>query len=243
MAEDDPTVSGGAPDLLTLRQTGKGSPDDPWADFSLREEVRAYEARLIGLALREAGGVVSRAARLLGFRHYQSLISLINNRHRGLLTARSPVVRRRHSIIRKDAPPEAPRGEGAVRRRGRPVTILHAEDDRQVADTVRGALEAEGWAVDTCREGAAALRKLAGTKLYDLLLLDNELPGVGGLELARLARALPHRRGVPVVMLAAGDRESEARRTGVDDFLRKPEGVAALVETLAQLIGANPGRE
>ena len=48
-------------------------------------------------ALRDAGGGVSHAARLLGFRHHQTFVALLNNRHKDLLHARNPVVPRRRA--------------------------------------------------------------------------------------------------------------------------------------------------
>lgn len=69
--------------------------------FSLREEVRRLEARYIALALREAGGKVSRAAKLLGFEDHGSLNALLKNRHTELLSARLPKVPRRRSILKK----------------------------------------------------------------------------------------------------------------------------------------------
>jgi tetratricopeptide (TPR) repeat protein len=70
-----------------------------WEGFSFRSEVIRYERLLIQRALRDAGGIVSRAAQFLGFKHHQSLISLLNTRHKTLIQARSPVRPRRHSIM------------------------------------------------------------------------------------------------------------------------------------------------
>jgi tetratricopeptide (TPR) repeat protein len=70
-----------------------------WEGFSFKDAVRRYEARLITLALKETGGKVTAAARLLGFNHHQSLIALIGSRHKELLGARSPVRARRHHLL------------------------------------------------------------------------------------------------------------------------------------------------
>lgn len=72
-----------------------------WEGFSLKQQVLQSEKVLIQRALADSEGVVSRAARLLGFRHHQTLIALINSRHRDLLEARSPVKIRRRSLMRK----------------------------------------------------------------------------------------------------------------------------------------------
>ena len=67
--------------------------------FSLDSEVLRYEASLIRRALEESGGSVTRAARLLGVTH-QGLAFILNGRHSDLLSIRTPVKRRRRSIIR-----------------------------------------------------------------------------------------------------------------------------------------------
>jgi DNA-binding NtrC family response regulator len=86
--------------LLLLRATGKGTAIDPWINFSLVEEVRLYEERLITRALKESHGKVTSAARMLGLRH-QTLISIIESRHGELLQLRTPVQPRRRSIIKR----------------------------------------------------------------------------------------------------------------------------------------------
>lgn len=67
--------------------------------FSLDSEVLRHEGNLIRRALEESGGSVTRAARLLGVTH-QGLAFILNGRHSDLLSIRSPVKRRRRSIIR-----------------------------------------------------------------------------------------------------------------------------------------------
>ncbi len=67
--------------------------------FSLDAEVLRYEGNLIRKALEETGGSVTRAARLLGVTH-QGLAFILNGRHSDLLSIRTPVKRRRRSIIR-----------------------------------------------------------------------------------------------------------------------------------------------
>lgn len=68
--------------------------------FSLRDEVRRLEAHYIALALKEAGGKVSRAAKLLGFEDHGSLNALLKNKHPELMSARLPRVARRRSILK-----------------------------------------------------------------------------------------------------------------------------------------------
>jgi CheY-like chemotaxis protein/tetratricopeptide (TPR) repeat protein len=207
-------------------------PPRDWKGFSLAREVLRYERLIIERALKDAGGVVTRAAQLLGFKHHNSLISRINKRHTNLLKARSPVLPRKRSIIRDPDSQHQPPEQDETRA----VTILHVEDDRQVADVLRDTLEDEGWRVETCPDGLTAMRRLAGDTHYDLLLFDQGLPGASGLELVRAARRLPHRRRTPIVMLSAHDCEAEAWRAGVDAFLRKPEDIRSVTTMIARLL-------
>ncbi|MET0625640.1 MAG: response regulator [Pyrinomonadaceae bacterium] len=197
-----------------------------WERFSFRGAVRRYEGRLIEGALRDAGGVVARASQLLGLSR-QSLDSMLQRRHRRLLHLRTPLEPRRSSLMFRE-PDEAERPRG--------VHILHVEDDVLVAAAVRETLKGEGWHVSTYADGLAALREIEGGAEYDLMIIDRQLPGADGLELVSRARELPHRQQVPVIMLSAGDFEREARRAGASVFLRKPEDMDALAETIARLL-------
>jgi CheY-like chemotaxis protein len=200
----------------------------------LWEDVRRYEERVIGRALRDAGGVVSRAAQLLGFKHHNSLIALLNTRHKNLLHARSPIIPRRRSIVRGGQ--GASRVTAAAKWETRNVRVLHVEDNAIVLDAVKETLEVEGWRVEGCADGAEALKLIAGEARFDLLLLDCELPGVGGIEIVRAARRLAHRRQTPIIILSASDCVMEAHRAGANVFLRKPEDIHSLVETIAHLL-------
>ena len=117
------------------------------------------------------------------------------------------------------------------------VSILHVEDDETVASVAREILEAQGWRVETCVDGSTALEKISGEVEYDLLLIDDDLPGVNGLQLITHARELDHRCATPMVVLAANPIEAEAREAGADVFLRKPQGIGMLTETINRLLG------
>jgi DNA-binding NtrC family response regulator len=78
---------------------GAGSAAEIQPGFSLDAEVLRYEGSLIRKALEDSGGSVTRAARLLGVTH-QGLAFILNGRHSDLLSIRTPVKKRRRSIIR-----------------------------------------------------------------------------------------------------------------------------------------------
>jgi CheY-like chemotaxis protein len=196
-----------------------------WRNFSLRRAVHQYEAHLIRLALSETSGLVTHAARLLGFKHHQSLISLIQSRHKDLLKTRSAVRKRRRQLLGR-----------AKHERVETRRILHIEDNEAVANLVRETLEIERWNVETCADGKVALEKIASNVHYDLILLDNELPGLNGVELVQRARSMPHRERVPIVMLSATVDDAAARLAGADVGLRKPEDIGFLAETISRLL-------
>jgi DNA-binding response OmpR family regulator len=117
-----------------------------------------------------------------------------------------------------------------------PLTILYAEDHRVVADAVKETLELEGWRVVLCYDGAVALGRVESDAAYGLLIFDNHLPNVNGLELVGCARRLSHRERTPIIVLSASEAGAEARRAGADVFLRKPQDVGLLVETVKGLL-------
>ena len=101
-AEHGAVVEPAAVETVALRQRIDGVDFiDPWANFSFKDEVKNFEERLIEQALADARGSVSRAARLLGFRHHESLNWRLKNRNKALLPSRTPARQRRRSIIRK----------------------------------------------------------------------------------------------------------------------------------------------
>lgn len=122
------------------------------------------------------------------------------------------------------------------------VRILYAEDDQLVASAVSETLEREGWQVETCANGAAALGLVLSAEPFDVLLLDNGLPGMRGVEIARRARELPRRRRTPILILSASECAREAKAAGADAYLRKPQDVARLADTIRGLLaGAAEG--
>jgi two-component system, OmpR family, response regulator MprA len=113
------------------------------------------------------------------------------------------------------------------------VKILVVDDERAVRDSLRRALELQGYEVELASDGAEALARLAENGQPDAVVLDILMPGIDGLEVCRQIR----RRGssVPVLMLTArdavGDRV-EGLDAGADDYVVKP---FALEELLARL--------
>lgn len=97
-------------------------------------------------------------------------------------------------------------------------------------------LEMAGYTVDLCESGTAALRKIQSSRHYDLIITDNDLPGINGMELIKYARTLTHRRDIPIIMVSAIPVYTEACRAGADEFLKKPQDIIAVVETATRLL-------
>lgn len=105
-----------------------------------------------------------------------------------------------------------------------------------VARIVQEKLELDGCEVEICADGTLALEKITSNTHYNLLLLDNELPGISGLQLVQHARGLAHHHRTPIIILSATLDDETARMAGADAFLRKPEDISAVGETVAKLL-------
>jgi len=222
--------------VARLDGEGEKSEDRTWEGFSLKQHVHEAEKAVIERALRDAGGSVTRAARLLGFRHHQSLVSVINSRHKELLKTRSAIRKRRQHLF--SPPRKIKKTAGKVGRTSATpeISILHVEDNKVVARLIQDTLGAEGMHVDSCISGATALEVLKGEATYDAIIIDNNLPGLSGLELVLRVRSMDHRRNTPIIMLSGDDCEKEAWRAGVSAFLRKPEDVEQMSSSIHRLL-------
>jgi two-component system response regulator MprA len=114
------------------------------------------------------------------------------------------------------------------------VKILVVDDERAVRESLRRALELEGYEIELAGDGAEALTTLEHEDAQpDAVILDVLMPGVDGLEVCRRLRAAGN--AVPVLMLTARD-EVENRVAGLDagadDYVTKP---FALEELLARV--------
>lgn len=105
-----------------------------------------------------------------------------------------------------------------------------------VAKLIGEVLESADFRVQLCADGDAALRMLTGNDPYDVLIIDNSLPGLSGLELVQRTRKMTHRRRMPIIMLSGDDIEKQAWSAGADEFLRKPKGMDRIVSTVERLL-------
>jgi len=100
--------------------------------------------------------------------------------------------------------------------------ILIVEDDETIRSVLQEVLEEAGYAVEVACDGAAGLQAL-DSQLYMLVLVDINLPKVGGIEVLTMGRTLQPDASF-IVMTAFGTIENavEAMKLGAFDYLRKP---------------------
>jgi type II secretory ATPase GspE/PulE/Tfp pilus assembly ATPase PilB-like protein/ActR/RegA family two-component response regulator len=102
-------------------------------------------------------------------------------------------------------------------------SILVVDDDPEDRLLVRTILKKEGWDVEEARDGEEALERLAAGAIFDLVVLDLEMPKQDGRQVVTALRASGNT--VPVIVLTGSpDPEDEYRlmEGGADDYLRKP---------------------
>ncbi len=113
------------------------------------------------------------------------------------------------------------------------MRILVVDDERPVRESLRRALELEGYEIELAEDGGQALDQLENDSPPDAIVLDVLMPGIDGLEVCRRLRNAGNR--LPILMLTArADVENRVAGldAGADDYLTKP---FALEELLARL--------
>ncbi len=121
-------------------------------------------------------------------------------------------------------------------------TILVADDERKIVEVVRGYLEQAGFTVITASDGPGALAEFRRSH-PDLVLLDLNLPGLDGLD---VARAIRKDSPVPIIMLTARIEEADrliGLELGADDYITKPfspREVVARVRAVLRRMSSGP---
>ena len=113
--------------------------------------------------------------------------------------------------------------------------ILIVDDDVGMTDLLRLHLRREGLEVETAADAAIALRSIM-KQLPDLILLDVEMPYMGGLEVLKVLKSDPLTKGKPVIVLTSrtdDDCYTEAKKLGADAFFTKPVKKEALLQEVA----------
>ena len=115
------------------------------------------------------------------------------------------------------------------------MRVLIVEDEPLLAGAIRDGLRLEAIAADVALDGDSALELLA-VNAYDIAVLDRDIPGPSGDEVAR--HVVASGRGTPILMLTAADRlddKASGFELGADDYLTKPFEMQELVLRLRAL--------
>jgi two-component system, OmpR family, response regulator VanR len=115
------------------------------------------------------------------------------------------------------------------------VRVLIVEDEPYQAEAIRDGLRLQAIAADIANDGDAALRLLS-TNSYDIAVLDRDIPGPSGDQVAK--RIVAAGSGMPILMLTAADRlddKTTGFELGADDYLTKPFELQELVLRLRAL--------
>jgi len=131
-----------------------------------------------------------------------------------------------HSATRteSDSAGSRPRAAGTGKSTDK-MRVLVVEDETDISGLIKHTLERGGEAVvEIAASGDQAL-KLASEQQVDLIILDLNLPVLGGLEVCRLLRTRPNTAKTPIIMLTARSSESDrviGLDAGADDYITKP---------------------
>lgn len=124
--------------------------------------------------------------------------------------------------------------------------LLIVDDEPQIRRVLKAALAAHGYEVADARSGEEALEAIRAQR-YDLVLLDVNMPGMGGLEACREIRRSSE---VAIIMLTVRDAERDkvaALDAGADDYVTKPFGMPELLAriraALRRVPAASAGEE
>jgi len=119
----------------------------------------------------------------------------------------------------------------------KPLHILLAEDNPVNQEVIQAVLNKAGHSVHLVEDGERALDALAGDAVFDLVLLDMNMPGISGLEVLKQFRFMDTSGSTPVLMLSADAMPStisECMQAGADDYITKPVQMTVLLEKIAE---------
>ncbi|MDA8129704.1 MAG: response regulator [Betaproteobacteria bacterium] len=118
-------------------------------------------------------------------------------------------------------------------------TILAVDDSGSLRQMLSYSLKAAGYGVIEAVDGEDGLNK-ARQQAVDLVLTDQNMPGMDGLSLIRALRAMKGYQRVPILMLtteSGDDIKAMGRAAGASGWLVKPFDPARLTEVVKKLIG------
>jgi CheY-like chemotaxis protein len=118
------------------------------------------------------------------------------------------------------------------------TNVLVVEDDLMNLKLISEILKAEGFTVHYAMDGIEAI-DMAKKMLYDLILMDIQLPEMDGIGATRIIKNMPNYKKVPIIALTAyaldGDKE-KFLAAGMDDYISKPLDISDFIEKVKNII-------
>jgi DNA-binding response OmpR family regulator len=119
--------------------------------------------------------------------------------------------------------------------------ILVVDDEVSIREIGRKLLALHGHTVDTAADGEEAIDQLE-RKTYDLLILDNYMPKLSGVQVSGIIRTIPKFKKMKIMMLTSMSVTKdvdEAFEAGIDGYITKPFSMKHLIEKVERtLLGA-----
>ncbi len=247
------TPAGGSVSV-TLRQCGGGQ--EGFGDYELRVRdsgigmSEEFAARVFDAFERERNSTVSGIQGTgLGMAITKSIVDMMG----GTIEVRSEpgqgteFIIRLNLPLREDAEPSgeadaAPRENGEVPDFGR-IRVLLVEDNEINREIAAALLEEMGFLLDTAENGKRAVEKVAASEpgYYGLILMDVQMPVMGGYEAARQIRSLadPALARLPIIAMTANafsEDIREAEKAGMNGHIAKPLDVPHMRRTLQTVL-------
>lgn len=118
--------------------------------------------------------------------------------------------------------------------------ILVFDDDRAILEIFSIVLESAGYDVEISATSHDIIEKVTDVQ-PDLVIMDNWIPEIGGVEATKLLKKHPEFKNIPVIYCSANnDVEALAQRAGAETFLSKPFDLDELEKKVESTLEASP---
>jgi len=218
-------------------ESSEASPQDP-------EPYALYPGDFVEISVADTGIGIKPDDLSKLFQRFTQLKHMTTKQHQGIglgLALTKQLVELHGGTIRVHSDGE---GRGSIFTVCLPLADLQAvpqllvvDDDKNLLEAIRDALEAAGYQVKTAEDGAAALAHVEAAR-PDLLILDLGLPIVDGWEVLRRVRAGAATRALPVLAITGVEveRSDQVLTAGADEFLSKPFSLTVLEGTVRRIL-------
>ena len=240
------TPDGGQIDVTARRvHSSQFTVDRPWtSDRELSTVDRKPSGDFVEIAVADTGIGIKPEDLPKLFQRFTQLKQTITKRHQGVglgLALTKQLVELHGGTIRAHSDGE---GRGSIFTVCLPLAevqavpqLLVVDDDKNLLEAIRDALEAAGYRVKTAEDGAAALAQIEAAR-PELLILDLSLPIVDGWEVLRRVRTGAATRALPVLAITGVEveRSDQVLSAGADEFLSKPFSMTVLEATVRRIL-------